>query len=104
MEPLWAASGTRHGKLQKVNFLGRPVQQSVCCTFVLLDVANVVQMGPKCLDKLHILDGDSTIKKLRFDCAGTSGSRVRHSKKTQNKQETSTCERTLRASLIYCKR
>ena len=61
-------------------------------------------MMPKCLQKvtkgvpkLHIVDGNAQIEKLRFDCAGASGSRFRHAGKhvKANKNGTQTNTRRI---------
>ena len=71
------------------------------CLSLLLHVLQAWQMMPKCLQKvtkgvpkLHIVDGNAQIEKLRFDCAGASGSRVRqagkHVKANKNYTQTNT--------------
>ena len=71
---------------------------------LLLHVLQAWQMMPKCLKKLtkgvpklHIVDGSAQIEKLRFDCAGASGSRVRHAGKhvKANKNYTQTNTRRI---------
>ena len=61
-------------------------------------------MMPKCLQKvtkgvprLHIVHDNAQIEKLRFDCAGASGSRVRHAGKhvKANKNYTQTNTRRI---------
>jgi len=80
-------------KTQKDHFVGRPFQPRFYYIFVLFrallsHVFQASQMMSRCLQnvrkgvpQLHILDGNAQIEKLRFDCAGASGSRVRHAGK-----------------------
>ena len=77
---------------------------------LLLHVLQAWQMMPKCLQKitkgvpkLHIVDGNAQIEKLRFDCAGASGSRVRHARKHVKANKNGTQTNTRRIHHFFVK-
>jgi len=75
-----------------------------CCDTKATAPAGInAQMSPKGVPKLHIVDGNAQIEKLRFDCAGASGSSVRHAGKHVKSNTNCTQTNTLRIHVFFVK-
>ena len=64
----------------------------------------VPEILPQFLEKPHMFRGRLENDKLRFDCAGASGSRVGPSRKAHKNYEETTCEPTHLQDRFYCEK
>ena len=104
--PMTPEKASRHSKMPRLHHEGDGTNSlsTRCCDTKATAPAGInAQMSPKGVPKLHIVDGNAQIEKLRFDCAGASGSSVRHAGKHVKSNTNCTQTNTLRIHVFFVK-